>query len=88
MNREEEEIGVREGGKRGKDTRERGKRWISRLFFLFFVFVLVFGTSAKGRTGQGDLVFFSFPFLFFCLLFLFHSFISRPLKGLMMMMIY
>lgn len=51
----------------------------SFLFVFLFVFVLVFGRGAKGRTGQGDLVFFSSFFLSFVSFPFFHF---SPSKGI------
>lgn len=86
FNREEEEIGVIEGGKGGR-IRDKGGRDGFPDFSFCFLFLFLFLGGAR-RAEQGRATSSSFPFPFFCLLFLFHSFISRPPKGLMMMMIY
>lgn len=58
-------------GERGGKIRDKGGRDGSPDFSFCFLFLfLFFGRGAKGRTGQGDLVFFSFSF--------FWSFVSFP----------
>lgn len=76
VDREEEE---------GEGRWKEGEEMDFQTFLFVFCFCSCFweGREGQNRAGRPRLL-----FLFFCLLFLFHSFISRPPKGLMMMMIY
>lgn len=87
MNREEEK-GERRW-KEGKGYKIKGEEMDFQTFLFVFCFCSCScfweGREGQNRAGRPRLLFLSF---FFCLSFLFHSFISRPPKGLMMMMIY
>lgn len=87
LNREEEEGEARgKEGERGGKIRDKGGRDGFPDFSFCFLFLILFLGGAR-RAEQGRATSSSFPF-FFGLSFLFYSFISRPPKGLMMMMIY
>lgn len=73
--------------KEGERYEIKGEEMDFQTFLFVFCSCSCFweGREGQNRAGRPRLL---FLFFFIDLLFLFHSFISRPPKGLMMMMIY